>query len=151
MKTHCIAICFAILLTGCGRDAPPVVTALPDSFSRSWVSTGQMDGYMGVALALTADRYYYWFYSDVVTDDTPTYPITGTFTFDGTRLHLDGDALLYSHNWVITTNQSGVAFLISQDERTSLRLAPLPNFDPLHPFEWKTEKKQNKVLEATSL
>ena len=107
--------------------------------------TGEMDGYMGIAIALTTNQYYYWMYSDVVGGAQPEYPIIGKYTLDDKALRIESSQQLYSSNWhVINTN--GLQCLVAEFDSPNLRLLkPHPNFNPKDPFGWKqllkTEQK----------
>ena len=97
---------------GCRKPQAVFVTSdqttysnVPEPLDYAWVMSSEWAGYMGVALALSSNQYYYWFYSDVVTDDEPVYPVVGKFTLENNMLTLLGtERDLYSLKWVLTTN-----------------------------------------------
>jgi hypothetical protein len=49
----------------------------------------EVTGYSGEKLELKDGRFKYWFYSDVRTGEEPTYPLSGTYTIEGTTLKLN--------------------------------------------------------------
>jgi len=81
MKIYCIGIAATlVILAGCKPDkqtsnVAPVEVELPfpDHFDGAWVMSSGWMGYMGVALAVSGDRYYYWMYSDM--GDAGCFPI----------------------------------------------------------------------------
>jgi len=153
MREIGIAIITAFLLAGCRgeveRSNSPTIPP-PTSFTHAWVMTG-WEGYMGVAIALTTNEYYYWFYSDVGTGDEPKYPLTGSYTLAGSNLHLVSDVHLYSTDWIATTNSRGWPCLIAPSDigDPSRLLVKHPQFDPKQPFSWNQLLKQNTPSHGT--
>ena len=142
MKNLAIAcVCILVLTTGCRQDAPtPTITAktdVPKSFKQAWVMSSTWCGEMGVAIALTPDRYYYWFYSDVKLDDEPEYPITGSYSFVDGKLQLNGsNNLYYATNWIVVSNGGRKCLSAERDVGDVARyIIPDTHFDPSRPFE----------------
>lgn len=76
-------------------QAPPPSESLieyPDHFDGAWVMSSEWLGYMGVAIALSDDRYFYWMYSDIPVE--ASYPYAGTFRIQGEELVLDAPFVL---------------------------------------------------------
>ena len=88
-----------LLLSGCDRHAPAEVVVpkvarepeiqleFPDHFDSAWVMSSGWLGYMGVAIAISGDRYYYWMYSDAGSSGRDD-PYVGTFRIEGDLLLL---------------------------------------------------------------
>ncbi len=93
-------------------------------------------GYMGVAIALSGERYYYWFYSDVILENEPDYPISGTYVWTDGILTLKQEYdQLYSSVWVAATNAGRACLWAERDVGDFPRmLIPDTNFDPSNPF-----------------
>jgi hypothetical protein len=100
---------------------------------------------MGVAIALTADRYYYWMYSDV--GNRTEYPFTGSYEVRGNLLLLGeprgvsentpADELsLYSSTWKISETQWGKRLNFTGDRPDDKARSLMPDFqfDPKNPF-----------------
>jgi hypothetical protein len=69
---YTIILISAIFIIGCSK--PVEESSSAPSFTHAWVMTGEMDSYMGIAIALTTNQYYYyWMYSDVVEGAQPEY------------------------------------------------------------------------------
>ncbi len=129
--------------------------AYPDHFDGAWVMSSGWVGYMGVAIALSEDRYFYWMYSDIPVD--ANYPYTGTFRVQGEQLILDTpfvlasgepatgdlDIKLYSDRWRIL--RRGVSLrlhAVSDKEGDHARtLIPDFQFDPENPFRNQSNLK----------
>lgn len=107
-----------------------------DKLEHAWVMSSGWAGFMGVAVALSSNKYYYWFYSDVVSGDEPAYPVSGSYRYDGATLQLDSDERLYSHNWIFATNDGRVCLIAPADTGDVARLL-IPDFafDPSDPFK----------------
>lgn len=107
-----------------------------DRLNQAWVMSSGWFGFMGAAIALSSNRFYYWFYSDVVGDNEPAYPVSGNYRHDGKRLSLDSTERLYSHIWVIVTN-GGRACLSAPSEMEDVARLLIPDsaFDPSDPFK----------------
>jgi len=136
-----ISVGLLMLLLGCSQRSPSpkpnsTQVVVPDSFDRAWVMSSGWCGYMGVTIALTPDKYYYWFYSDVVTGDEPEYPIAGSYTFTNGKLLLDvSEDHLYSTSWIITTNAGRTCLWAERDAGDFPRLLiPDQNFNAKAPF-----------------
>ena len=116
----------------------------PGHFEGAWVMSSGWSGHMGVAIALSKDRYYYWMYSDIPVE--VVYPYTGTFRIQGDQLLLNAPFAsangepaglgLYSDRWKIL--RSGVSLrlhAITDKENDHARsLIPDFQFDPKNPF-----------------
>lgn len=107
-----------------------------DKFEQAWVMSSGWAGFMGVAVALSSNKFYYWFYSDVVSSDEPAYPVSGRYRYAGGSLHLDSDERLYSYSWMFATNGGRVCLTAPADTGNVARLLiPDPSFDPSDPFK----------------
>ena len=142
MKKLTIAsICILVLCTGCRHNASAPTNAaradVPKSFEQAWVMSSRWEGYMGAAIALTPDRYYYWFYSDVKSEDEPEYPITGSYSFVNGKLRLNGsNHFYYATNWIVVHNGGRKCLSAERDVGDVARyLIPDMHFDPSQPFE----------------
>ena len=126
-----------------------VTAKLPKHFDAAWVMSSRWFGYMGVAIALSKDKYYYWMYSDV--GEIPDLPNTGTFEIDGDMLELgapssvatgqvvsdsDGGYHLYSSRWKILRAPVSVSLHAEKDatEDIARTLIMDTQFDPASPF-----------------
>jgi len=155
--TFTIAAAF-LTVAGCERKevtltAPlPVKAALPfpSQFDGAWVMSAGWHGYMGVALALSGDRYYYWKYSDVASE--ANFPYTGTFRIEGDELILgqpselatgNPAAHLYSDRWLILRRPLSVQLQAANDQPDDHRSTLLPDFqfDPSSPFRNQPDLK----------
>ena len=136
-----ISACILALCSGCRQDAPaPITTAkidVPKSFEQAWVMSAGWAGYMGVAIALTPDRYYYWFYSDVKLENEPEYPITGSYSLIDGKLRLNGsNDYYYATNWIVVSNGGRKCLSTERDVGDIARyLIPDTHFDSSRPFE----------------
>ncbi len=134
-------ICIFALCAGCRQDAlTPAKTAktdIPESFKQAWVMSSAWCGEMGVAIALTTDQYYYWFYSDVKLDDEPEYPMTGSYSFVDGKLQLNGsNYFYYATNWIVVPNGGRKCLSAERDVGDVARhLIPDAHFDPGRPFQ----------------
>lgn len=154
MKIYCIAL-NALFLTACNENVElgkaqqaEVALEYPDHFDGAWVMSAGWMGYMGVALAVSEDRYYYWMYSDI--PDDADYPYTGTFQIEGDILVLDSPRVLrtgapannilecglYSDSWRITSDGFSPRLHSTTDapEDHARTLYPDFGFDPSNPF-----------------
>ena len=116
----------------------------PDHFEGAWVMSSGWFGHMGVAIALSKDRYYYWMYSDIPAE--VAYPYTGTFRIQGDQLLLNApftsakgeraELGLYSDRWKIL--RSGVSLRLhavtDKEDDHARSLMPDFQFDPTNPF-----------------
>lgn len=155
MKTT-LSLVLLLGLSACKREAHRTATEaarpqvdLPKHFEAAWVMSSAWSGYMGVAIAITEDKYYYWMYSDVGggSDD---YPYFGSYSVDGGILRLGeptslatgkvvtSDALhsLYSAEWMLikartTTNLHALGD--KPDDYSRTLIIDL-QFDPQNPF-----------------
>ena len=155
MKARHIAAAF-LIVTGCERQEPaksaPAVEVLlpfPDHFDGAWVMSAGWFGYMGVALAVSGDRYYYWMYSDIPVD--ANYPYTGSFRINGDELILSEPSELatgklvkqpeaiglYSDRWRILRKKLMIQLQSATDAPDDHARTLLPDFqfDPLSPFQ----------------
>jgi hypothetical protein len=90
---------------------------------------------MGVAIALSENRYYYWFYSDARYDEEPAWPIVGTYTLSDGRLTLSANEFLYASTWLVEANGNRECLWAERDVGDYPRLLiPDPYFDPKDPF-----------------
>ena len=145
----------SLILLGCEDAAPPSSDAnpqrsltFPEHFDGAWVMTSEWDSMMGVAIAISGDRYYYWMYSDV--GGYPNYPYVGNWKIeqDGLMLGLpfeleSGVAVtppdqigLYSHDWRILRRPLSTALHSVDDDASDNGRTLLPDFqfDPDAPF-----------------
>jgi hypothetical protein len=74
-----------------------------------WLLSGKWIGDMGIALKLDKNHFSYWFYSDVKSNDEPTYPLSGDIEIKKNIVHLKcrGQERLYAEDWhlIIYKNQ----------------------------------------------
>ena len=139
----CMVLLALLLLAGCQKSEPPSAFVwkgwgpVSEPIDQAWVLSSDWQGFMGIAIGLTSNKYYYWFLSDVGGGDEPAYPITGDFTFDGNTLTLDSpDVDLYAHTWLVVTNADRTCFWAERDVGDFSRLLiPDSNFNPMEPFE----------------
>lgn len=112
-------------------------TPLPDSFEHAWVMSSSWEGFMGVAIALTSDKYYYWIYSDLQSGDEPGFPFTGNYTFENGKLALeDSGDYYYATEWNMTTNGGRKCLqAIGMNQSPDRLLIPDPDFDAKFPFK----------------
>ncbi|WAC18081.1 hypothetical protein OVA24_12620 [Luteolibacter sp. SL250] len=117
----------------------------PEHFESAWVMSSGWNGYMGVAIALTKDRYYYWMYSDV---GNPTdYPFTGSYEIRGDLLLLGepscvlektppDELVLYSSSWKISDTKRGKRLNATGDRSGDKGRSLMPDFqfNPKNPF-----------------
>lgn len=75
-------IVFVALLAGCRDEARPAPEGL-------YLMCREVQGFSGETIELKDGKFRYWFYSDVVTGDEPTYPLTGTYAVSGNVLTLN--------------------------------------------------------------
>ncbi len=55
---------------------------------------------MGIALKLNADgTFQYWAYSDVVLDNEPKYPVSGSWIWNGAVIELNASQIIHDHQW----------------------------------------------------
>ena len=134
-------------------------TALASEFDGTWVLSGKWTGYMGLALKIRADRYKYWFSSDVApvtieirdekgrilsshTEKPPRYPLTGRAVIRGDRLELQGAGEYYDRKWRRIVYRGVSCLLAEQHYREWQKSGKLPDdrllfraraFDDEHP------------------
>jgi len=126
---------------------------LPTSYSRVWVMSADWEGYMGVVIALSEGRYYYWMYSDVGGTD-PSGPYRGAYSIEDGELQLGdpenlrggrGKEELYSRRWKMVEVGGEVRLLAIEDQqRKSVKSRYLHldrEFNPWHPFNNQGEMK----------
>lgn len=107
----------------------------PEQEKRVWVMSSEWAGYMGVAIGLSSNQYYYWFYSDVTGVDEPEYPVVGEYTLEEGVLTLLGSNQLYSSTWLVTMNSERVCLWAERDVGDRARLLiPDARFDIGDPF-----------------
>ena len=110
-------------------------------------------GYMGVAIAITEDRYYYWMYSDA--GGQGNYPYTGAYTINqgvlrlgpavevlaGEPMETPGELHLYSNAWKMVGDPSAMNLHSVGDKADdhARTLVLDVHFDPHDPF--KNQKK----------
>lgn len=164
MKAIHIALsCNLLLFFGCGEKEvswhPNIQTVYPpisEPLNQVWVMSAEWAGFMGVAIGLSSNRYYYWFYSDVIRGDEPECPLVGSYTLEANRLTLDeSEHHLYSTEWLVTTNGGRICLWASQDAGNSARiLIPDENFNATDPFanqkKLKAEPVTGEVRETSS-
>ena len=128
-------------MAGCLQKArAPIGTLqapIPQHFEHAWVMSSGWDGEMGVAIALTTDQYYYWFYSDVKLENEPEYPMTGRYTFVDGKLRLNGsNYFYYATNWIVVSNGGRKCLSAERDvDNVERYLIPDTHFNPRKPFE----------------
>lgn len=141
MKVEMACMCALLLVIGCHKgneastrnDARP---ALPAYFDQAWVMSAEWCNRMGVAIALSRDKYYYWFYSDVPYPTEPHWPIIGTYRNDGGIITLSSNNYMYATSWVVATNGNRRCLWAEHDVGDYSRLLiPDPDFDPKAPFQ----------------
>ena len=85
-------------------------TSKPPSVNGSW----ELDtGYMGITLALKGDTFEYWFYSDVISNDEPKYPIRGKVRYRSNSIVLvppEGQKV-YSTTWRLVVDDGEICLL----------------------------------------
>lgn len=141
MKIKMACLCALLLVTGCNNGnvaSPPhdARSSIPDTFEQAWVMSSGWCNYMGVAIALTRDRYYYWFYSDVPYAKEPDWPIVGTYRNDGGTITLSSNQYMYATSWMVATNGNRQCLWAEHDVGDYPRLLiPDPHFDPKAPFQ----------------
>ena len=137
-----------------------VTAKLPKHFDSAWVMSSSWFGYMGVAIAISEDRYFYWMYSDVGGDGD--YPYVGQYSIkDGilrlgdptslvTGKSIEKDDLhsLYSEEWKIikerlTTNLHSITDKPDDYARTLILDV---QFDPQNPFRNQDDLKCEQVV-----
>jgi len=74
-----LAVLFCGLLSQ--EKAPPAADGI-------YMLCREVEGYSGETLELKDGKFRYWFYSDVVTDKEPKYPLEGTYTVKGDSITL---------------------------------------------------------------
>jgi len=133
---------------------------LPKHFDAAWVMSSSWFGYMGVAIAISEDRYFYWMYSDVGIDGD--YPYVGQYSIKdgilrlgdptslvtGKSIEKDYMPSLYSAEWKIikerlTTNLHSITDKPDDYARTLILDV---QFDPLNPFRNQQDLKCEQVV-----
>lgn len=169
MKTT-LPLILLLGLSACKREAhyrateaPRPQVDLPKHFEAAWVMSSAWSGYMGVAIAITEDKYYYWMYSDVG-GGPGDYPYCGSYSVDGGILRLGeptslvtgtivksaGLHSLYSAEWKLikartTTNLHAVGDKPDDNGRT---LIIDVQFDPQNPFRNQDSLKPEQVADG---
>jgi hypothetical protein len=103
---------------------------------------------MGVAIAISGDRYFYWMYSDIPVE--ADYPYTGSFRIEGGVLILGSPSEyatgvsveepekigLYSDRWRILPGRLSVSLHSTRDDADDVARTLIPDFqfDPSSPF-----------------
>jgi hypothetical protein len=128
------AILIAVCFVSCTEKEQ--AKAVPKQYDKAWVMSSGWNGFMGVAIALKGDKYFYWFYSDVMLPHEPEYPIIGTYKIDGETLILDDSQnRLYATRWKFTQNAQKTCLWSEKDIGDYPRMLILdPNFNPKDPF-----------------
>ena len=139
MKTFCYLL-FIVMMTACTKNLNQLSEAKFDSesetksYEKAWVLN---ETFMGVAIALDGDRYYYWFYSDVISENEPLYPLMGTYDMKGNILTLHGNSEhLFWDSWKIF-DRGGHECLrpVRNEKEARYYLVPMINFDESKPFD----------------
>lgn len=120
----------------------------PDHFDQAWVMSSGWFGHMGVAIAISGDRYFYWMYSDIPVE--ANYPYTGSFRIEDGVLVLGSPSEyttgvpveeperigLYSDRWRILPGRLSVSIHSITDEADDGARTLIPDFqfDPSNPF-----------------
>jgi len=66
-----------------------LLQAQPTAVDGVFTMCSEVRGFSGETVELKDGKFRYWFYSDVSTGKDPTYPLTGTYTVNGTTLTLE--------------------------------------------------------------
>lgn len=154
MKKFFILI-LALGIASC-KKAPPKTSSesvkpqveFPQRFDSAWVMSSSWYGYMGVAIAISEDRYFYWMYSDV--GGSGDYPYVGRYSIKNETLRLgdptslvtgkliEKDDLhsLYSEEWKIVREQltTNLHSLTDKPDDHARTLILDIQFDPQNPF-----------------
>jgi hypothetical protein len=133
----------------------------PDHFDHAWVMSWDSRHYMGVALAVRGNEYFYWRYRDPGSCDGP---FRGTFHLDGdvlvledprkdtpddTRQGMAFEPSLYSKVWMIHRDPLGMRLYALSDgiENIGRHLLVDTQFNPKHPFRNHDRLKPKPVTE----
>jgi hypothetical protein len=96
-----------LLLTSCHpQTQPPGVDGV-------YTMCKEVRGFSGENLELKDGKFRYWFYSDAKTGDEPEYPLSGSYTVDGSTLTLDNPKIHSPKRTFATVN--GVRVLWRKD------------------------------------
>ncbi len=86
------------LFSGCHLQARPAAV------DGVYTLCEEVQGYSGETLELKDGKFRYWFYSDVATGDEPKYPLTGTYTVNGSSVKLDHPQIRRDERVLATVN-----------------------------------------------
>jgi hypothetical protein len=116
-------------------------------FTHAWIMTG-WTGYMTLIIALTEEEYFYWFFSDVVTNNQPKMPIRGTYVLTDSQLELHGDKFLYSNIWKRKTDEKGRDILVAPgdiNDKSRVLYPFLKFFNPQNPLSFSRKRPANPI------
>ena len=160
-----IILATILLLSCCERKVEQVeqhVTvpkvSYPDHFDQAWVMSSGWHGHMGVAIAISGDRYFYWMYSDIPVE--ANYPYTGSFRIEDGVLILGSPSVyttgvsveeperigLYSDRWRILPGRLSVFLHSNTDDADDVARTLIPDyqFDPYNPFRNQQNLKREE-------
>lgn len=131
-------------------------------FDEAWVLSEAWTGFMGIAIVFKDNEFKYWFYSDVIGPNEPTYPLTGKVEREGDTIILipDSDADFYDTKWHVVDFQGEICLLADfhmQEYRESSKLPEdrllhkLDSFDEKHPVKNMPRKPQMPKFLRTPL
>jgi hypothetical protein len=153
MKASSLVLAMSVMVMGCAHSTRPVLnqpssspaTASPiTNFIGAWVLNDVWRTDMGVAIKFYADgTFHYWDYSDIKSGDEPSFPITGTWRWNGTVLELTSTNRLHATRWYAYSYHGEVCLLPdyarewqAKDgrEHEDRLLFKIYDFDEKHPF-----------------
>lgn len=116
---------------------PSIVLAFDQSdYVGYWSFSDEWMGDMGAALEVKNDGFKYWFYSDVKSEDSPQYPITGKTEVVNGVLNLITDQPVYAKKWYLV-----------KYEGTVFGIFPLDNLAVIH---IRGEKASTRMMALVS-
>ncbi len=87
--------------------------ARPAAVDGVYTMCDEVRGYSGETVELQDGKFRYWFYSDVVSADEPTYPLTGKYTLEGSTVTLNHPQIYRKERVLAAVN--GVRVLWRED------------------------------------
>ena len=100
---HPFLLCVPFIVFGCDGSRESQAS-LPDLKEGVYVLCEEVSGYSGETLEVRDGRFRYWFYSDVVTGDEPSYPLSGKYKVTGNTIVLDHKLIPSSIRTIATLN-----------------------------------------------